>query len=59
MVCRSELQQSCPPHPQFGDRGLECRLNATYARFFRSLNYDYIHASSETYPPRVALAVIA
>lgn len=27
------------------------RLNATYARFFRSLNYDYIRASSETYEP--------
>ncbi|GFG65521.1 hypothetical protein MKUB_30110 [Mycobacterium kubicae] len=27
------------------------RLNATYTRFFRSLNYDYIGASSETYAP--------
>lgn len=27
------------------------RLYATYARFFRSLNYDYIRASSETYEP--------
>ncbi len=27
------------------------RLCATYARFFRSLNYDYIRASSETYEP--------
>ncbi|STZ72591.1 Predicted ATPase [Mycolicibacterium fortuitum] len=27
------------------------RLCAIYARFFRSLNYDYIRASSETYEP--------
>lgn len=27
------------------------QLHATYARFFRSLNYDYIRASSETYDP--------
>ena len=27
------------------------QLHATYARFFRSLNYDYIRASSETYEP--------
>ncbi|MCF6391184.1 AAA family ATPase [Mycobacterium sp. MBM] len=27
------------------------RLHATYARFFRSLNYDYIRASSDTYNP--------
>lgn len=27
------------------------RLHATYARFFRSLNYDYVRASSDNYDP--------